>query len=149
LSAIAQALEIIRPHRSDRILSREATRYFLVWFSLLSVVLYGAGTFALLNFADHSFRVACYSGMALCTVTSLVSFVLTEWAMDKPDEVFLGVALGSIFVRLFTLLFAFAIGQFVLKLHVFGMVTGMFVSYFAYLIIEISYFHKKQLVRGQ
>ncbi|HYM19693.1 MAG TPA: hypothetical protein VEW28_01680 [Candidatus Kapabacteria bacterium] len=149
MSAIAEALQLVRPHPSERILSREATRYFLVWFLLLSVVLYGAGSFILFNFTNASFRTACYSGMALCTVTSLISFVLTEWAIDKPDEIFLGIALGSIFVRLFTLLFAFAIGEFILKLHVFGMVTGMFVSYFSYLIVEISYFHKKQLVRGQ
>ena len=69
--------------------------------------------------------------------------------MDKPMDVFLGVALGSVFVRLFSLIFAFAIGQFFLKMNVFGMATGMFTAYFSYLVVEISYFHKKQLIRGQ
>jgi hypothetical protein len=150
LSALAEAIELIRPQDSERLLSREATKYFVVWFTALTVVLYGAGSIALFQWADNSYRIACYVGMGLCTVTSLFSFILTEWAIEhKSNELFLGVALGSIFVRLFTLLFAFAIGEFLLKLNVMGMVTGMFVAYFSYLVVELAYFHKKQLVRGQ
>ncbi len=150
MSALVEAIELLRPRDTDRLLSREATKYFVVWFSALTVVLYGGGSLALFHWADYSYRLACYVGMALCTLTSLFSFFLTEWAIEnRSNEVFLGVALGSIFVRLFTLLFAFAIGEFLLKLNVMGMVTGMFVSYFSYLVVELAYFHKKQLIRGQ
>lgn len=150
MSALVEAIELLKPRDSERLLSREATKYFVVWFSALTVVLYGPGSYALFHWADPSYRLACYVGMGLCTVTSLFSFILTEWAIEhKSNELFLGVALGSLFVRLFTLLFAFAIGEFLLKLNVMGMVTGMFVSYFSYLVVELAYFHKKQLVRGQ
>lgn len=86
--------------------------------------------------------------MALCTITSVVSFFLTEWAIDMPTPVFLGIAFGSVVVRIFLLLFAFAIGQFVMKMHPMGMALGMFATYFAYLVIEIAYIHKKALKNG-
>ncbi len=149
MSALQQVFELVRPEKSQPIISREATRYFLVWFTALTAVLYGGGIVAMNLFADPAFRTAALVGMALCTITSFISFLLLEWAIDKPNEVFLGIAFGSIFVRLFTLCIAFAVGQFLLKLSVFGLVTGMFASYFAYLTVEIAYIHKKQLIRGQ
>ncbi len=149
MSSLQQVIRMVRPAQAQPVLSREATRYFLVWFSALTFVLYGGGSWALSTYADHAFSLACYVGMGLCTVTSIVSFLLVEWSMDKPNDLFLGIAFGSIFVRIFTLLFAFAFGQFLLKLSVFGMVTGMFVTYFSYLIVELAYIHKKQLDRGQ
>jgi hypothetical protein len=30
-----------------------------------------------------------------------------------------------------------------------GLVSGMFVTYFSYLVVEISYIHKKSLTRGE
>src|SRR5690242_1062550 len=113
MSSINQVMHLLKPAESKPLVSREATKYFLVWFSLTSVVLYGAGSLALFEYATASFRLACYVGMALCTLTSVVSFLLTESAMDKPNDLFIGIAFGSIFVRLFTLVFAFAFGQFV------------------------------------
>jgi hypothetical protein len=149
LSAIIQAIQLVRPHVSKSAISREATRFFLVWFVLLSVVLYGGGTFLMNLSASEAFKSACYIGMALCTVTSIASFFLTEWAIDQPNDIFFGVAIGSIFVRIFGLVMAFALCQFLLKINPIGLVSGMFVSYFSYLVVEIIYIHKKSLTRGQ
>lgn len=85
----------------------------------------------------------------LCTVTSVASFFLTEWAIDQPNDIFFGVAIGSIFVRIFGLVVAFAMCQFLFKINSIGLVTGMFASYFSYLVIEIIYIHKKSLIRGE
>ena len=149
MSSINQVVHILRPVQSKPLISREATKYFLVWFSALTVVLYGAAFFTLRAFADPAFTLACYTGMALCTLMSIISFLLIESAMDKPNDLFMGIAFGSIFVRIFTAVFAFAFAQFVLKLAPFGMATGMLVTYFSYLVVELFYIHKKQLDRGQ
>jgi hypothetical protein len=149
MSSINQVMHILKPVDSKPLISRQATKYFLLWFTGLSVVLYGTAFFTLSTFADPAFRLACYTGMALCTLMSIVSFLLVESAMDKPNDLFMGIAFGSIFVRIFTAVFAFAFAQFVLKLAPFGMATGMLVTYFSYLVIELIYIHKKQLDRGQ
>ncbi len=140
---------MVRPRTSGSAISREATRFFLVWFGLLSAVLYGGGTLVMNLFSNETFRTACYVGMGLCTVTSVASFFLTEWAIDQPNDIFFGVAISSIFVRIFGLVVAFGMCQFLFKINPIGLVTGMFASYFSYLVIEIIYIHKKSLTRGQ
>lgn len=149
MSAIIQAYQLVRPHVSKSAISREATRFFIVWFGLLSVVLYGGGTLLMNISASEAFKSACIIGMALCTVTSVASFFITEWAIDQPNDIFFGVAIGSIFVRIFGLVVAFAMCQFLFKVNSIGLVTGMFASYFSYLVIEIIYIHKKSLSRGE
>jgi hypothetical protein len=149
LSAIIQAIQLVRPHVSKSSISRKATRFFIVWFGLLSVVLYGGGTFAMNLWAGEAFKSACYIGIALCTFTSVASFFVTEWAIDQPNDIFFGVAIGSIFVRIFGLVLAFAMCQFLFKINSIGLVTGMFASYFSYLVVEIIYIHKKSLSRGE
>jgi hypothetical protein len=116
---------------------------------MLSVVLYGGGTILMNLMAPDTFKTACYIGIAICTVSSVASFFLTEWAIDQPNDIFLGVALGSIFVRVFGLVLAFGMCQFLFKLNSIGLVTGMFGSYFSYLVVEIIYIHKKSLSRGE
>ena len=149
MSAIIQAIQLVRPRASQTTISREATRFFLVYFGMVSVVLYGGGTL-IMNFASNeAFRNACYIGMGLCTFTSVASFFLTEWAIDQPNDIFFGVAIASIFVRIFGLVMAFGLCQFLLKINPIGLVSGMFVSYFSYLVIEIIYIHKKSLTRGE
>lgn len=100
-------------------------------------------------FSHEAFKSACFIGMGLCTVTSVASFFLTEWAIDQPNDIFFGVAISSIFVRIFGLVMAFGMCQFLFKVNPIGLVTGMFVSYFSYLAVEIIYIHKKSLSRGQ
>ena len=149
MSAIGQVIDLIQPHaQSAKVANRQATRFFLTWFSILSVVLYGGATLLMNASATDAFTFACYFGMTLCTVSSVISFFITEWAIDLPSEAFFGVAFGSVVVRIFTLLFAFAIGQFVFKMDSIGMAFGMFATYFSYLVIEITYIHKKSLKRG-
>jgi ABC-type uncharacterized transport system permease subunit len=98
--------------------------------------------------ASPEYTTACWFGMALCTLMSAVSFFITEWSVDLPNDVFFGVAFGSVVVRIFTALFAFMIAQFAFNMHSIGMVVGMFATYFSYLVIEIVYIHKKALKRG-
>ena len=149
MSAINEAIQLVRPHvKSNPLASRAATRFFLFWFPLVSVVLYGGGALLMNSFSTADFQYACYFGMGLCTITSVISFFITEWAIDMPTPVFLGIGFGSIFVRIFTLLFAFTIGQFFMKMNPMGMAFGMFATYFSYLVIEIAYIHKKALTRG-
>ncbi|MEP7235088.1 MAG: hypothetical protein ABI778_07310 [Ignavibacteriota bacterium] len=149
MSAIIQAIQLVRPRTTQASISREATRFFLVWFGAVSVVLYGGGTLLMNASANDAFRTACFIGMALCTLTSVVSFFVTEWAIDQPNDIFFGVAIGSIFVRIFGLVVAFGMCQFLIKIEPIGLVSGMLTSYFSYLVIEIMYIHKKSLTRGQ
>ena len=149
MSAIIQAIQLVRPHTSKAAISREATRFFILWFGLVSVVLYGGGTLAMSLGASEAFKSACYVGMGLCTFTSVASFFLTEWAINQPNDIFFGVAIASIFVRIFGLVVVFAMCQFLFKINPIGLVTGMFGSYFSYLVVEIVYIHKKSLTRGE
>lgn len=149
MSAIIQAYQLIRPAQSRASISREATRFFLIWFGLLSAVLYGGGTLVMNAFSTATFTSACYIGMAMCTLTSVASFFITEWAIDQPNDIFFGVAIASIFVRIFGLVLAFGMAQFLFKINPIGLVTGMFTSYFSYLVVEIIYIHKKSLTRGE
>ena len=149
MSAIVQAIQLVRPHVSRSSISRQATRFFLIWFGLLSVVLFGGGTLLMNLWAEETFKSAFYLGVALCTLTSVISFYLTEWAIDQPNDIFFGVAIGSIFVRIFGLVIAFGMCQFLFKINSIGLVTGMFASYFSYLVVEIIYIHKKSLSRGE
>jgi hypothetical protein len=130
-------------------ISRQASVFFVKWFLLLSAVLYGGGTLAMNLWASEAFRASCYFGMGLCTLTSVISFFVTEWAIDQPNDIFFGVAISSVFVRIFGLVLTFGICQFLFKMNPIGLVTGMFTSYFSYLVVEITYIHKKSLSRGQ
>ncbi len=149
MSAILQVIQLVRPLESRPAISRMARRFFILWFGMLTVVLYGGGTLVMNLWANEAFKTACYIGMALCTVTSVASFFLTEWAIDQPNDIFFGVAMGSIFVRIFGLVVAFGMCQFLFKMNPIGLVTGMLISYFSYLVVEIIYIHKKSLTRGQ
>jgi hypothetical protein len=82
-------------------------------------------------------------GLVLSCVSSLVSYLVMESAYHHKNGSFMGVALGSIIMRMFNLLFAFAIGLYVIKFNSTGMVVGMFLSYFSYLVVEIAYLHAK------
>jgi len=149
LSAIVQAIQLVRPHVSRSSISRQATRFFITWFALLSAVLYGGGLFVMNTWATAAFANAFYIGVGICTLTSIASFYLTEWAIDQPNDIFFGVAIGSIFVRIFGLVTFFGMCQFLFKINSIGLVTGMFASYFSYLVVEIIYIHKKSLKRGE
>lgn len=142
-------ISLVKPHVSEKqFANRRATRFFLTWFTLVSVILYG-GAYIMLNlWATPEYATATWFGMALCTLMSGISFFITEWAVDLPNEVFYGVAFGSVLVRIFTALFAFAIAQFAFHMHPIGMVAGMMTAYFSYLVIEIVYIHRKAIKRG-
>jgi len=131
-------------------LSGQATRFFWIRFAGLSVILYTAATlFLSLERHTPKFIKGCFFGMALCTVSSIISFLVSEWAFEQPKEIFMGVALGLIVIRMFNLLFAFAVGMFFLKFDGIGMAWGMLVMYFSYLTLEVAYVHKKGLLIGE
>jgi hypothetical protein len=150
LSTYSNTVHLLSSRRKERELAgRSATRFFLIWFPLVSAALFGGGSLIFDAFASDSFTYAAYFGMGLSAVTSAVSFFITEWAVDRPNNIFFSVAFGSIVVRIFTLLFAFALGQFLFKMNSMGLAAGMFSAYFSYLVIEIAYIHKKSIKRGQ
>lgn len=91
----------------------------------------------------------CYFGMSLPILTSFVSFLVTEWAFEQPNAMFLMVAIMSIILRMFNLLLAFCVGYLILKLDVAGVLIGLLVTYFSYLVIEIAYVHNKGRLLGQ
>jgi hypothetical protein len=129
--------------------SKQAARSFVIWFTGVSLALYLSVTVLTALYSTASFTKAAIFGMALCTVSSIISFLITEWAFDQPKDVFMSVALGMVIVRMFNLLFAFAIGLFFLKFDAIGMAAGMIINYFAYLVVEIAYVHKKGLLIGE
>lgn len=127
---------------------QKASRYFLIRFFLVTVVLYSiAGAISYL-WAPELAKPFFY-GMALCTVTTFISFLITEWAFDQPNGIFYPVAFGSIAVRMFNLLLAITLGLAVLKFSPGALIGGMLVTYFSYLVIEIMYVHNKALLIGQ
>lgn len=129
--------------------SKQAARGFVIWFSGVSIALYLTVAIATSIYSTANFTKAAIFGMALCTVSSIISFLITEWAFDQPKEVFMSVALGMVIVRMFNLLFAFAVGLFFLKFDAIGMAAGMIINYFTYLVVEIMYVHKKGLLIGE
>lgn len=100
-------------------------------------------------FANAAFMKACYFGMSLPIITSFVSFLVTEWAFEQPDMMFMMVAIMSIIIRMFNLLLAFCVGYLILKMNPAGVLIGLLVTYFTYLVIEIAYVHNKGKVIGQ
>lgn len=130
------------------LLSQQASRYFLIRFAIITLVLCVGSYFLLHSLSTPAFQSAYYFGVVICVLSSALSFFLTEWAFDQPRDIFMGVALGSITVRMFNLLFAFAIGVFFIKFNTTGLAIGMFVSYFSLLVIEIAYVHNKGLLSG-
>ena len=92
---------------------------------------------------------ALWFGIALCFSTSLVSFLLTEWAYHQPTGIFLMVSMGSVVVRLFNLAVAFGLGQFFLDFPPLALAASLLGSYFSYLVIEVLYIHNKALLDGQ
>ena len=131
-------------------LSIQATRFFWFRFVSLSIIAYSAVAFYIVQFNVSASAIkGCAFGAVLCSVSSIVSFLVSEWAFDQPKGLFMGVALGLIIVRMFNLLFAFAVGLFFLKFDAMGMTWGMFIMYFAYLALEVAYVHKKGLLIGE
>ena len=100
-------------------------------------------------FASAAFMKACYFGMALPIVTSFVSFLVTEWAFEQPNMLFMMVSLMSLVLRMFNLLLAFCVGYLILKMNAAGVIVGLLVTYFSYLTIEIAYIHNKGKLIGQ
>lgn len=134
---------------ADRLVSQEASRFFIQRFFLLTGALLFVSSVLMYLFASAAFMRACYFGMSLPILTSFASFLVTEWAFEQPNGMFLMVAIMSIVIRMFNLLLAFCVGYLILKLNVAGVLVGLLVTYFSYLAIEISYVHNKGRLLGQ
>ena len=107
------------------------------------------GSVLMYFFASAGFMKACYFGMALPVITSFVSFLVTEWAFEQPNMMFMMVSILSLVVRMFNLLIAFCVGYIILKMNAAGVIIGLLITYFSYLVIEIAYIHNKGKLLGQ
>ena len=134
---------------ADLLLSKKESRYFLQRYFLLTSGLLIIGSILMYFFASASFMTACYFGMAMPIVTSFISFLVTEWAFEQPSPMFVMVAIMSVIIRMFNLLIAFCVGDIILKMNLPGIIIGLLVTYFSYLIIEIAYIHNKGTLLGQ
>lgn len=134
---------------SDLLLSQEATRYFIQRYLMLTFGILTSASLLMYFFATPSFTKACYFGMALPIVTSLISFLITEWAFEQPSAMFMMVSIMSIIIRMFNLLIAFCVGYLILKMNPAGVIIGLLVTYFSYLVIEIAYVHNKGKLLGE
>jgi hypothetical protein len=137
------------PSIADELLSRSASRYFIQRFFGLVFAILAVSSVLLFMFAEPSFRSACFYGISFPIITSFISFLVTEWAFDQPNAIFLTVAFGSMVLRMFSLLIVFMLGLFILHMSVFGLISGLLGSYFAFLVIEIAYVHNKGRLLGQ
>ena len=95
------------------------------------------------SYADSAHRMLGFTVKYSCEVFEIVCSCSTHCIASTT------VALGSIFVRIFGLVVVFGMCQFLFKMNPMGLVSGMFVTYFSYLVVEISYIHKKSLSRGE
>lgn len=134
---------------ADLLLSQEASRYFLQRYFTLSFALVAVSSVLMYYFATPAFRLAFYFGMAVPMLTSFVSFLVTEWAFEQENMLFMTVAILSIIIRIFNLLLAFCVGYLILKLNVGGALIGLLTTYFSYLTVEIAYVHNKGKLLGQ
>ncbi|MFI5202215.1 MAG: hypothetical protein ACHQNE_07495 [Candidatus Kapaibacterium sp.] len=134
---------------ADLLLSKEASRYFLQRYFLLTGALLFVSSVLMYFFASAAFMRAAYFGMSLPILTSFASFLVTEWAFEQPNMMFMMVALMSLVLRMFNLLLAFCVGYLILKMNPAGVIIGLLVTYFAYLTIEIAYIHNKGRLLGQ
>ncbi len=134
---------------ADLLLSKEASLYFLKRYFLLTGALLFVSSVLMYFFASLSFMQAAYFGMSLPILTSFASFLVTEWAFEQPNMMFMMVALMSLVLRMFNLLLAFCVGYLILKMNPAGVIIGLLVTYFAYLTIEIAYIHNKGRLLGQ
>ena len=133
---------------AEQLLAHKATRFYVQWFVTLTIIQFGIAAIGLNLFATASFRYACFFGMAFPAATSFVSFLLTEWAFDQPNLIFMAVAMGSMVVRMFNLLLVFAVGLLIIKFSMFGLLVGLLGSFLTYMVIEIMYIHNKGSLLG-
>jgi len=145
----AQAVSPAARNVADLLLSKEASRYFIQRYFLLTGALLFVGSVLMYFFASPAFIRAAYFGMSLPILTSFASFLVTEWAFEQPNMMFMMVALMSLVLRMFNLLLAFCVGYLILKMNPAGVIIGLLVTYFAYLTIEIAYIHNKGRLLGQ
>jgi hypothetical protein len=129
--------------------AQEASRYFIKQYFRVTFGLLGLGSLSLYLFASPEFTRACYFGMAFPIVTSFISFLITEWAFEQPTMIFFTVSIMSLVIRMFNLLLAFCVGFIVLKMNGAGVIIGLLVTYFSYMVIEIAYIHNKGKLLGQ
>ncbi len=134
---------------ADFLLSQDASRFFIRRYFLLTGALIAISSVSLFLLASPEFRTACFFGMAFPIITSFVSFLVTEWAFEQPNMIFMTVAVMSLMLRMFNLLIAFCVGYLILKLNPAGVIIGLLGTYFSYLVIEISYVHNKGKLLGQ
>ena len=128
---------------ADQLLSNAATRYFVLRFLGITTTFFLLGTVLSFAFATTAFRNALYIGMAAPTLASFLSFLITEWAMDQPIGIWLGVSLGTLMIRVCNLLFAFVVGLVIYKMNAAGLIIGLLGSYFSLLAAEIAYLNNK------
>ncbi len=129
------------------LLSEGSGKYYIIRFGFLSVALYSLGVVASHFWMQAIFSQAFFIGLAVCSISSFFSFAITEYGFDLPKDMFVAVALGSAVFRMFAIPIIFAIGTALLKLHVAGLVTGLFAGYVSHLVLEIAYVHTKGLNR--
>lgn len=149
--SIASTGKAIKTHvltAAEQLLAHKATRLYIQWFVSLTIIEFGIAAIALNMFATPGFRYACFFGMAFPAATSFVSFLLTEWAFDQPNLIFMAVALGSMVVRMFNLLLVFAVGLLIIKFSMIGLLIGLLGSFLTYMVIEIMYIHNKGSLLG-
>lgn len=143
LSQVVELRKTIVLSAADQLLSKAQSRFFVLRFFGLSIVLFGVAAILTSALSTSAFRTALYYGMAVPTIASFLSFLVSEWAFEQPTGIFIGVSVGAMVLRVCNLLFAFVMGLLVFKLNASGLLFGLLGTYFSLSVIEIAYFHNK------
>lgn len=110
---------------------------------IVLLVVGGAGTYPLLQYADAEVRQGVIAGVGLSVVNILMGFVVIQFSLNRSYTAFIQIVMGGIAVRLFVMvgLLLFFIG--LLKFHSIALVGSLFVMYVVFLTLEVLYIHKK------
>jgi hypothetical protein len=113
------------------------------------IVVTGLGVYPLLQAKSEGAITAAIVGALLATLNVLAGYATTEYSFGKSMTTFFAFVIGGMGVRLmFTAALLILLIK-VFQLHVVALIASMGVCYVVFLVLEISFIHKKLSIRQQ
>ncbi len=115
---------------------------YLLWATLILVVLMGVGLGVLVLFSMTDFSREVGSGILLGYVNAIIGYLFLSWGMKRSHNAFMGAVFGSMifrFLLLFAILFILIIA---VHFRMIPLIISLLFSYFTFLFFEIMFVNK-------
>lgn len=117
---------------------------FVTHLVLVSVIVFVLAAYPVLVYAASKQVYSIIGGYLIGLVNALIGYKMNEAAFNKPVKVFMALVFGGMGIRIMIIGFSIFMLLYFAKLDEYSLIGSVFVFYVVFLILEITYLHKKQ-----